>query len=197
MNWLAATGSVCDILQITKSFNNDKWISVSQLSKAKSRDLQKLLSYFNWTTTSVSNLFKKTKSFSCYFCFILKRFTSRCLAVVYSIRNSIIFISSIIQFISVIILQTSWFHSIIPSVLKIVQIIQIVHWHENIKIFCNVNECVIDCWFVWHEWSIFFYHQLTFYIFDYFQQCFKQLLPLSQQQTHYYIHTNLVLAWGF
>ena len=53
---LAGTSGVLDISQITQSFNHDKSSSISQLIESKSRNLQKLLKYFNGTTTSMSNV---------------------------------------------------------------------------------------------------------------------------------------------
>ena len=53
---LADTSGVLDVSEITQSFNYDKSSSISQLIKSKSRNLQKLLKYFNGTATSVSNV---------------------------------------------------------------------------------------------------------------------------------------------
>ena len=47
---------VLDTSDITQYLDHDKSSSISQLIKGKSRDLQKLLKYFNGTTTSASNL---------------------------------------------------------------------------------------------------------------------------------------------
>ena len=51
-----ATAAVFDISDTTQYLEHDKSSSVSQLSKGKSRDLQKLLKYFHGTTTSASNI---------------------------------------------------------------------------------------------------------------------------------------------
>ena len=47
---------VLDVSDITQYLDHDKSSSISQLINGKSRDLQKLLKYFNGTTTSVSNV---------------------------------------------------------------------------------------------------------------------------------------------
>ena len=47
---------VLDTSDITQYFDHDKSSSISWLIKGKSRDLQKLLKYFNGTTTSSSNV---------------------------------------------------------------------------------------------------------------------------------------------
>ena len=49
--------AVIDISDIIHAFDHAKAISVSQLINSKSRDLKKLLKYFNGTTTSVPNIF--------------------------------------------------------------------------------------------------------------------------------------------
>ena len=53
---LECTSSVPDISDIIKFLDHDKSSSVSQLIKGKPRYLQKLIKYFNGTTTSASNL---------------------------------------------------------------------------------------------------------------------------------------------
>ena len=55
---LAASAIVLDISEITQFIDHNKSSSILQLIKCKSRDLQKLLRYFDKTTTSVSNLSK-------------------------------------------------------------------------------------------------------------------------------------------
>ena len=50
------TASVDDISEISQFYGQGKSSSISQLIKAKSRNLQKLLIYVNGTTTSLSNL---------------------------------------------------------------------------------------------------------------------------------------------
>ena len=54
---LPGTAGVIDISYIMHSFNYDKSSVISQLLNGESRDLQKLLKYFNGTTTSASNIF--------------------------------------------------------------------------------------------------------------------------------------------
>ena len=51
-------GTVCviDTSDIIHYFDHDKWSSILQLIKGKSRDLQKLLKYLNGRTTSASNI---------------------------------------------------------------------------------------------------------------------------------------------
>ena len=49
---LTGAAGVLDVSEVLQSFDHDK----SQLNKGKLRDLQKLLKYFNGTTTSVSNV---------------------------------------------------------------------------------------------------------------------------------------------
>ena len=53
---LVGTSGVLDISDITQFFYHDKSSSIFQLLKGKSRDLQKLLKYFNGITTSAFNL---------------------------------------------------------------------------------------------------------------------------------------------
>ena len=53
---LATTAAVLDISEIIHSFEYYESSSISQLIKGKSRNLQKLLKYFNGTTGSVSNV---------------------------------------------------------------------------------------------------------------------------------------------
>ena len=55
---LAASAIVLDISEIIQFIDHNKSSSILQLIKWKSRDLQKLLRYFDKTTTSVSNLSK-------------------------------------------------------------------------------------------------------------------------------------------
>ena len=31
--------------------------------------------------------------------------------------------------------------------------LQIMHWHNNMKIFCIVYECIIYIWYAWSKWS--------------------------------------------
>ena len=54
---LAGSARVFDISGIMQYLGHDKWSSISQLIKDRLRDLQKLLKYFNETTTSASNIF--------------------------------------------------------------------------------------------------------------------------------------------
>ena len=51
--WLPAISEVLDISKIIQFLDNDKSSSISQLIKGKSRALQKLLKYFNGTTSCV------------------------------------------------------------------------------------------------------------------------------------------------
>ena len=51
-----ATAAILDISDTTQYFDHDKSSSISQLIKGESRDLQKLLKYFNGTTTSASDI---------------------------------------------------------------------------------------------------------------------------------------------
>ena len=53
---LPAIAGVTDISDIIHSFDHGKSSSISQLINKKSRDLQKVLKYFNETTTSASNI---------------------------------------------------------------------------------------------------------------------------------------------
>ena len=102
---LAATATVIDISEIINIVSHEKLHYILQLIKRKSRDLQKLLKYFNETTASA------------YLSYILIRFTCWRLAFVYSlIISRILFICVIILFISIIIPQTSWCHTIIVTV---------------------------------------------------------------------------------
>ena len=55
--WLASNAGVFDISDIRECFDHEKSSSISQLINGKLRDLQKLLKYFNETTTSAFNLF--------------------------------------------------------------------------------------------------------------------------------------------
>ena len=50
------TATALDISEFTQFFDHDKLRSISKLIKRNSKDLQKLLRYFNGTTTSASNL---------------------------------------------------------------------------------------------------------------------------------------------
>ena len=79
---LAANTSVLHFSEITQSFEHGKSSSVSQLIKGKSRGVQKLLKYFNETTTSVFN--------------ILLLVGALPIVCVYPLISIIIFISSII-----------------------------------------------------------------------------------------------------
>ena len=53
---LVGTAGGLDISNIMQCLDHDKSSSISQLIKSKSRGLQKLLKYFNRTTTSASNI---------------------------------------------------------------------------------------------------------------------------------------------
>ena len=108
---LPGTAGTFDLLETTLLFDHDKSSSISQLIKGKSRYLQKLLN--NFCVYSILNGW----SFSRYLCLILNRSSCFCLFVFYSMISSIIFISSIIHFISIIIPQTSWFQRIIVTIL--------------------------------------------------------------------------------
>ena len=57
---LAGTPGVLDVYEITQYLYHDKSSSVSQLINGKSRDFQKLLKYFNGTTTSAFNLLSQS-----------------------------------------------------------------------------------------------------------------------------------------
>ena len=61
-----------DISDIIHSFEHDKSSSISQLINSKSRDLQKLLKYFNGTTTSTSHILLSFCVLPIIFCFILE-----------------------------------------------------------------------------------------------------------------------------
>ena len=61
-----------DISDIIHYFEHDKSSSISQLINSKSRDLQKLLRYFNGTTTSTSNMLLSFGVLPIIFCFILE-----------------------------------------------------------------------------------------------------------------------------
>ena len=67
----------------------------------------------------------------------------------YSINIGIIFISIIILSFSVIILKPPWYHRI-----TFIGFYQIIHWHNNIKIFLMFYECVIIFWYTWSKWVI-------------------------------------------
>ena len=61
--WAGGLGSgfpgilgIVDVWDVIHSFGYDKSSYISQLINGKSRDLQKLLEYFNGTTTSASNV---------------------------------------------------------------------------------------------------------------------------------------------
>ena len=95
---LAATSVLFNILEITQFLDKDKWSSISQLIKGKSRDLQKLLKYFNGTATSVSNVLLLVGVLS-----ISSVLYSKDLLVVVQPTVTSNFISSVIQFIFVII----------------------------------------------------------------------------------------------
>ena len=65
------TSAVLDS-EVTQLFDHYKSSSISPLVKGKSRDLQKLLIYFNGTTTSVSNLYAISGIFLVVFVFYSK-----------------------------------------------------------------------------------------------------------------------------
>ena len=67
----------------------------------------------------------------------------------YSINIGIIFISIIILSFSVIILKPPWYHRI-----TFIGFYQIIHRHNNIKIFLMFYECVIIFWYAWSKWVI-------------------------------------------
>lgn len=114
---LAVTEGVLDIFDIIQSFDHWKLSSILHLIKDKSRDLQ---SYPNILIF---------KSFSYYFCLVLKISVCCCLFVVYTKIICIIFKRSIILFISIKILQISWCHIIIVTICQ-----QIVNQLNSIKI---------------------------------------------------------------
>ena len=64
---LAVTGAVLDISEFMQFRDHDKSGSISQLINGKSRHHQKLLKYFNGTTTSVSKLLLWTGVFPILF----------------------------------------------------------------------------------------------------------------------------------
>ena len=53
---MPATLGVNNISKVVQFFDHDKSSSISKLIEVRSRDLQKLLKYFNGTTTSVSDV---------------------------------------------------------------------------------------------------------------------------------------------
>ena len=69
--WSAAL-NVLDTSVTIHYFDHDNSISISQLFKGKSRDLQKLLKYFNGPKTSAFNLLVLTGVFPVIFVFYLK-----------------------------------------------------------------------------------------------------------------------------
>ena len=69
---LVATPEGFDISEIIYLFDHDKSSPISQLSKCKPRNLQKLLKYFNVTTSSVPNLVLLADVFLIIFVLYLK-----------------------------------------------------------------------------------------------------------------------------
>ena len=115
---LVGTAGGLDISNIMQYLDHDKSSSISQLIKSKSRGLQKLLKYFNRTTTSASNILLSFGVLSIIFVLYSKKFTCCCFVVIYSIIICIIiFISRIIYLISIIIPQTSRRLRIIVTIL--------------------------------------------------------------------------------
>ena len=141
---LEATRAALDILDIIQFFDHDRSSSISQLISSKLRDLHKLIKYFNETTTSVFNKLLSAGAFPIIFSYFQKVYflLSRCY-LSYNYQNY--FISVIIHFISIIISKTSWCHRIMVNIL---------HWHDNIRIFCIVYRCVINFWYARSKWSI-------------------------------------------
>ena len=70
-------------------------------------------------------------------------------------------INTIINFVSIILPQTFWFHWKIIIIFQ-----QIIHWHEFIKILCIVYQFVV---IAWPKWCIMFKPNifLCFIIFMY------------------------------
>ena len=96
-----------DISDYKHSFDHDKSSSISQLINSKSRNHQKLLKYFNGTTTSASDILLLFGDLPIYFFLYSKEFICYCFVVICLDTSSIIFNRIIIYFISIIIPQTS------------------------------------------------------------------------------------------
>ena len=105
---LAGTSEVLYISDIMLSFNHDKSISISDLVNGELRCLQKLLKYFNGTSSSAFNVLLSFGMLPINFVLYSKDILVMCYGsvVIYSIIISI-FISIIIHFIFIIIPQTS------------------------------------------------------------------------------------------
>ena len=100
------------------------------------------------SSSTVSNLLSWCLYY--HFCLRLKRFTYRYFVVIYPIITSgIIFIYVTIYFITITVLQTSWHHEIITTVL-----LQTIYWKNNVKIFCIINKSIINFWYAWPKKSI-------------------------------------------
>ena len=85
----------------------DKSISISQLISGKSRDLQKLVKYFNGTATSAFNVLLLFGVLPINFFLYSKYLLFYCFIVTYLIISRIIFTYIIIYFVFVTIPQTS------------------------------------------------------------------------------------------
>ena len=133
-----------NISAITQLFTHLNSGSVTQLIKGKSRDLKKLLKYFNGRATSIIIGWRT----SCYVWLIIKISTCCCLVVTYLTFTSII--SHHHSFHSVIIPQSFWCHRIIVTVF-----LQVILRYNNINIFCTVSKCVTDFWYWWSKRSNF------------------------------------------
>ena len=113
---LAGTSEVLYISDIMLSFNHDKSISISDLVNGELRCLQKVLKYFNGTSSSAFNVLLSFGMLPINFVLYSKDILVICYGsvVIYSIIISI-FISIIIHFIFILIPQTSWYYRIIVT----------------------------------------------------------------------------------
>ena len=109
------TSDVLHISDIMQFFDHFKSSSILQLIKSKSRNLQKLLKYFNGTSTSASIIVLSAGVLPINFA-LCSNFTCYCFVVIYLIINNIIFISSIIHFIPITIPKTSRCYRIIATI---------------------------------------------------------------------------------
>ena len=131
-----------DISYITQFFHHVKSSSILQFIKGKSRDLQKLLRYFNGATSSTFMSLLSGR----LLLIIFVLYSKYLLAVVFlsSHNTSItIFTHVIIQFISILIPQTCCCHRSCPYTIT-----DYTSTYQNF-LQCIANKCVIDFGYTW------------------------------------------------
>ena len=73
---------------------------------------------------------------------------------------------SFINFISIVISQTSWCHRIVVNVFQ-----HTMHWHYYVNIFWIFYKCDLNIWYARPKWCIFLRHSIFFCLINLIWSC--------------------------